>query len=109
MGASTRITIIGLVELKPCRLYQLTGINQKELSNLRIDLGAADKYLNTSLCNIIEQAINVNDISASKAFYANVLEQKIIFDMGEHITFEGGFSIQQNYSQLIGLSKNDIL
>lgn len=51
----------------------------------------------------------VKDAVASKAFYVNVLEQKIIFDMGEHVTFEGGFSIQQNYSQLIGLSENDIL
>lgn len=51
----------------------------------------------------------VKDITASKAFYVSVLEQKIIFDMGEHVTFEGGFSIQQNYSQMIGLSENDIL
>lgn len=51
----------------------------------------------------------VNDAAASKAFYVSVLEQKVIFDMGEHVTFEGGFSIQQNYSQLIGLSENEIL
>lgn len=51
----------------------------------------------------------VKDIAASKEFYVNVLEQKIIFDMGEHVTFEGGFSIQQNYSKMIGLSENDIL
>jgi catechol 2,3-dioxygenase-like lactoylglutathione lyase family enzyme len=51
----------------------------------------------------------VKDVVASKAFYESVLKQKIIFDMGEHVTFEGGFSIQQNYSQLIGLSETDIL
>jgi catechol 2,3-dioxygenase-like lactoylglutathione lyase family enzyme len=51
----------------------------------------------------------VEDVVASKAFYESVLKQKIIFDMGEHVTFEGGFSIQQNYSQLIGLSETDIL
>lgn len=51
----------------------------------------------------------VNDVIASKAFYVSVLEQKIIFDMGTHVTFDGGFSIQQNYSELIGLSENDIL
>ncbi|WP_340139667.1 VOC family protein [Ruminiclostridium cellulolyticum] len=51
----------------------------------------------------------VKDVTVSKAFYVSVLEQKIIFDLGEHVTFDGGFSIQQNYSQLIGLSESDIL
>jgi catechol 2,3-dioxygenase-like lactoylglutathione lyase family enzyme len=51
----------------------------------------------------------VKDAIASKEFYVSVLEQKVIFDMGVHITFEGGFSIQQNYSELIGLNENDIL
>ncbi|TCO68910.1 VOC family protein [Marinisporobacter balticus] len=53
--------------------------------------------------------LTVKDVDVSKAFYVNVLEQKIVFDMGEHVTFEGGFSIQQDYSKLIGLSENDIL
>ncbi|HBB30071.1 MAG TPA: glyoxalase [Clostridiales bacterium] len=50
----------------------------------------------------------VKDVNASKEFYVSVLEQKIIFDMGEHVTFKGGFSIQKNYLQMIGLNENDI-
>lgn len=71
-GASTRINAIGseanhysfllLVELKPCGLYQFTGVNQKEFTNMRIDLDAVNKSLNTSLCNLIEQAIDVSEL-----------------------------------------------
>ncbi len=71
-GASIHPNMIGseannyyfllLIELKPCGLFQFTGIDQKELSDLRIDLGEVDKSLNTSLCNIIEQSIDVNDL-----------------------------------------------
>ncbi len=53
--------------------------------------------------------LTVKDVDISKVFYVSVLEQKIAFDMGEHVTFEDGFSLQQNYSKLIGLSENDIL
>jgi AraC-like DNA-binding protein len=71
-GASTRINVIGseannynfllLVELKPCGLYQLTGVDQKEITDIRIDLDAIDKSLNASLCNIIEQAIDTSHL-----------------------------------------------
>ncbi|TCO68909.1 helix-turn-helix domain-containing protein [Marinisporobacter balticus] len=71
-GASSKINVIGseannynfllLVELKPCGLYQFTGVNQKEFTDIRIDLEAVNKSLNTSLCNIIEKAIDVNDL-----------------------------------------------
>jgi len=37
--------------------------------------------------------ITVDDIERSKAFYQNVLSQKIKFDYGENIFFEGDFAI----------------
>lgn len=72
-GASTRINVIGneannysfllLVELKPCGLYQFTGVDQKEVTDLRIDLDVVDKSLNTAICNLLEQAIDVSDLT----------------------------------------------
>ena len=46
--------------------------------------------------------IAVSDMERAKDFYENVLEQKIAMDMGAHVTFEGGISLQTNYSDLIG-------
>ena len=37
--------------------------------------------------------ITVEDIERSKAFYQNVLNQKIKFDYGENVFFEGDFAI----------------
>ncbi len=34
----------------------------KKFTDIRIDLDAVDKSLNTSLCNIIEQAIEISDL-----------------------------------------------
>ncbi len=51
----------------------------------------------------------VKDAAASKEFYERVLEQKVVFDRGEHVTFEAGVSIQQNYAGLIGLEETDII
>ncbi len=51
----------------------------------------------------------VKDMDISKEFFVNVLDQKVMIDMGQHVTLEGGFSLQQDYSQLIGLQKEDII
>lgn len=37
----------------------------------------------------------VNDIQQSRAFYENLLDQKVKYDFGENVTFEGDFSIQE--------------
>lgn len=47
----------------------------------------------------------VNNIDVSKQFYEKVLHQKIIMDIDTHVTFEG-FSLQEGYSELIGISAN---
>ncbi len=44
----------------------------------------------------------VKDIETSKEFYQNVLDQKIVLDFGINVTFESGFSIQQNFAELVG-------
>ena len=49
----------------------------------------------------------VKNIDASKQFYEKVLHQKIVMDIDTHVTFEG-FSLQQGYSELIGISDNSV-
>jgi catechol 2,3-dioxygenase-like lactoylglutathione lyase family enzyme len=47
--------------------------------------------------------IAVKNINKSKQFYENILYQKIKYDFGENVTFEGDFAIhqQKHFSQLI--------
>ncbi|HPR30512.1 MAG TPA: VOC family protein [Prolixibacteraceae bacterium] len=47
--------------------------------------------------------ITVSDMEASKKFYTEFLGQKIQFDFGENVSFEGGFSIHldRHFRQLI--------
>ena len=49
----------------------------------------------------------VKDISASKRFYENVLHQKVVMDIGVHVTFEG-FSLQQEYAKLVGMAVDSV-
>ncbi|SET61361.1 Catechol 2,3-dioxygenase [Natronincola peptidivorans] len=51
----------------------------------------------------------VKDIEASKKFYIEVLKQKIVFDIGPHVGFEGMFSLQEGYAELVGFDKNEML
>ncbi|MFW6311836.1 MAG: VOC family protein [Nanoarchaeota archaeon] len=46
----------------------------------------------------------VDDIEESKDFYVNTLEQKIKYDFGENVTFEGDFALHEknHFSGLIG-------
>lgn len=44
----------------------------------------------------------VKDMAVSKDFYEKVLHQKILMDIGVHVTFDG-FSLQQGYAELIGI------
>lgn len=53
--------------------------------------------------------IAVQDIKASKQFYQEVLEQKALLDLGTHVSFESGFSLQQNYADLVGLDESSVL
>ncbi len=46
--------------------------------------------------------IAVSDMARAKMFYKTVLEQKVLMDMGTHVTFEGGLSLQTDYAELVG-------
>ncbi len=49
----------------------------------------------------------VKDMEVSKNFYEKVLQQKILMDIGVHVTFEG-FSLQQGYAELIGVPSDSV-
>ena len=52
--------------------------------------------------------LSVKDMEASKHFYQEVLGQKIIMDIGAHVSFEG-FSLQQGYAELVGISVESVM
>ena len=47
--------------------------------------------------------ITVDNMSDSKIFYENIMKQKIKYDFGENVLFEGGFAIhlKSHYAKLI--------
>lgn len=47
--------------------------------------------------------IAVRDMEKAKNFYENVMEQKVAMDLGVHVAFEQGFSLQSNYPELVGV------
>jgi catechol 2,3-dioxygenase-like lactoylglutathione lyase family enzyme len=52
--------------------------------------------------------IAVKDLEASKQFYQEVLDQKIGLDLGWNVWFTGGFAIQYNFAELIGIDKDSV-
>lgn len=52
--------------------------------------------------------IMVEDMERSKRFYTEALSQHIITDMGENVTFLGGYSLQSDYDRLMGISSADV-
>ncbi|ADL04035.1 VOC family protein [Lacrimispora saccharolytica] len=46
--------------------------------------------------------IAVSDMEKAKHFYETVMEQKIMMDLGVHVSFESGLSLQSNYAELVG-------
>ncbi len=53
--------------------------------------------------------IAVSDLDVSKKFYKEMLNQKIVLDLGWNVTFDGGFSIQYNFAELVSVDKDTIL
>ena len=47
--------------------------------------------------------ISVSDIAASKEFYESIMEQKVLMDLGTHVSFENGLSLQSDYEVLVGV------
>lgn len=48
--------------------------------------------------------IVVDDIARSRNFYETIMEQKVLMDLGDHISLENGLSLQANYEALVGKS-----
>jgi len=46
--------------------------------------------------------IAVSDIAKAKHFYENVMDQKVLMDLGVYVAFEGGVSLHSNYPELVG-------
>lgn len=46
--------------------------------------------------------ISVSDMEKSKNFYEEVMGQKVLMDLGVHVSFENGLSLQSNYEELVG-------
>ncbi len=53
----------------------------------------------------------VRDIEVSRTFYEEVLNQNAVYDLGENVSFEGGFAIhlRSHFSDLIGVDESDIV
>jgi len=53
--------------------------------------------------------VTVKDIDLSREFYVNILDQKVKYDFGENVTFEGDFAIhQQDHFQKL-IKKKEIV
>jgi catechol 2,3-dioxygenase-like lactoylglutathione lyase family enzyme len=47
----------------------------------------------------------VDNLEASKKFYGSVLNQEVALDLGWNVWFSGGFAIQLNFVDIIGIDK----
>jgi len=59
------------------------------------------------ICSLIV----VNNVETSRNFYGKVLNQKVQFDFGENVSFEGGFAIhlKSHFSNLININEDVII
>jgi catechol 2,3-dioxygenase-like lactoylglutathione lyase family enzyme len=56
------------------------------------------------MLNFICPLIVVEDVATSRKFYEELLGQRVKFDLGENVTFEGDFALHQqaHFQQLLG-------
>jgi catechol 2,3-dioxygenase-like lactoylglutathione lyase family enzyme len=50
----------------------------------------------------------VSNLEASKKFYQQVLNQTVVLDLGWNVTFSGGFALQLNFPDIIGIDKTTV-
>jgi Lactoylglutathione lyase and related lyases len=50
--------------------------------------------------------IAVSDMKRAKAFYEQVMELKVMMDLGTHVSFENGLGLQQDYQEMVGVELN---
>lgn len=48
--------------------------------------------------------ISVTNMEKAKHFYEVIMEQKVLMDLGVHVSFERGLSLQSNYEELVGVA-----
>lgn len=48
----------------------------------------------------------VSDMKRTRAFYETVMDQKVVMDLGGHISFDNGLGLQQDYEGLVGVPLN---
>ena len=51
----------------------------------------------------------VRDVELSKRFYKDLFDQDVALDLGENVTFSGGFAIQQDFDRLIDVPRSTVL
>lgn len=51
----------------------------------------------------------VRDVEISKQFYHDLFDQEVALDLGQNVTFSGGFAIQQDFDKLTDVPKSTIL
>lgn len=51
----------------------------------------------------------VADIERSKKFYSDLFGQEVTLDLGENVSFSGGFAIQQDFARLTGVPEASVV
>lgn len=51
----------------------------------------------------------VRDVEVSKQFYHDLFDQEVVLDLGQNVTFSGGFAIQADFDELTDVPKSTIL
>jgi catechol 2,3-dioxygenase-like lactoylglutathione lyase family enzyme len=49
------------------------------------------------------------DIEASKQFYGELFDQKVVLDLGKNVIFDGGFAIQEDFAGLLDLPEDSVI
>lgn len=55
------------------------------------------------MLNFSGTLLSVSDMKTSREFYEQVLDQTVIMDLGVHVTYQNGLSLQSNYEELVGV------
>lgn len=53
--------------------------------------------------------IAVRDVEVSKQFYHDLFDQEVVLDLGRNVTLSGGFALQQDFDELVGIPKSTVL
>ena len=51
----------------------------------------------------------VKNVNVSKRFYGELLNQKVVLDLGRNVTFSGGFAIQEDFAWLTDLPVDSVI